>query len=93
VYDSNIRMGRGKGASQRDQARRLVRDGTDAFLDPKRVIVPDLGHSGQEPRYSCFGWVDGGVMTVRFTWRGGRMRIIGAGYWRKGRQVYEDENG
>jgi hypothetical protein len=27
--------------------------------------------------------------TVRFTWRGDRIRIIGAGYWRKGRQAYE----
>ena len=63
-----------------------------AFLDPKRVIVPDLDHSGDEQRYFCFGWVDGGVMTVRFTWRGGRIRIIGAGYWRKGKRVYEEEN-
>jgi hypothetical protein len=63
------------------------------FLDPKRVVVPDLGHSGEEKRYFCFGWVDGGVMTVRFTWRAGRIRIIGAGYWRKGKQVYEEENG
>lgn len=63
-----------------------------AFLDPRRVIVPDLDHSGEEQRFFCFGWVDGGVMTVRFTWRGDRIRIIGAGYWRKGRQVYEEEN-
>ena len=64
-----------------------------AFLDPKRVIVQDLDHSGSEQRYFCFGWVDGGVMTVRFTWRGGRIRIIGAGYWRRGKRVYEETNG
>jgi uncharacterized DUF497 family protein len=63
-----------------------------AFLDPERVVVPDLGHSSREKRYFCFGWVEGGVMTVRFTWRGNRIRIIGAGYWRKGKQVYEEEN-
>jgi uncharacterized DUF497 family protein len=63
-----------------------------AFLDPRRMIVPDLSHSGQEPRYFCFGWVDDGVMTVRFTYRQARIRIIGAGYWRKGRSIYEEEN-
>jgi len=31
-------------------------------------------------------------MTVRFTWRDGRIRIIGAGYWRKGRKVYDETN-
>lgn len=30
-------------------------------------------------------------MTVRFTYRQNRIRIIGAGYWRKGRDVYEKE--
>jgi uncharacterized DUF497 family protein len=63
-----------------------------AFLDSKRVIVADLSHSGQERRYFCFGCVDGGVMTVRFTWPANRIRIIGAGYWRKGRKIYEEEN-
>ena len=63
-----------------------------AFLDPQRVIVPDLGHGGAEKRYFCFGWAEGGVMTVRFTWRGGRIRIFGAGYWRKGKRVYEETN-
>jgi len=61
------------------------------FLDPRRVIVPDLSHSGQEPRYFCFGRVEGGVMTVRFTYREARIRI-GAGYWRKGRSICEEEN-
>ena len=63
-----------------------------AFLDENRVIAEDLGHSSYEQRYFCFGFVDGGVMTVRFTYRGGRIRIIGAGYWRKGRTIYEQEN-
>jgi len=63
-----------------------------AFLDPHRVIVPDLGHSHREVRHFCFGFVEGGVMTVRFTWREGHIRIIGAGYWRMGKDVYEHEN-
>ena len=63
-----------------------------AFLDSSRVIAVDLSHSGKEQRYYCFGWVDGGVITVRFTWRGGRVRIFGAGYWRKGKRIYDREN-
>lgn len=63
-----------------------------AFLDPKLVLAEDLDHSGQERRYFCFGLVEGNVMTVRFTWRAGRIRIIGAGYWRKGRKAYEEAN-
>ena len=38
-----------------------------AFLDERRVIAEDLSHSGGEQRYCCFGWVEDGVMTVRFT--------------------------
>jgi uncharacterized DUF497 family protein len=63
-----------------------------AFFDPRRVIAADLAHSGSEPRYFCFGKVAAGIMTVRFTYRDGRIRIFGAGYWRKGRQIYEQQN-
>ncbi|MGD0335090.1 MAG: BrnT family toxin [Xanthobacteraceae bacterium] len=63
-----------------------------AFFDPRRVIAEDLEHSGAEPRYFCFGVVAGGVMTVRFTYRAGRIRIFGAGYWRKGKRIYEQQN-
>lgn len=45
----------------------------------------------QERRYFCFGRVGDGVLTVRFTLRKGRMRIFGAGYWRKGKELYEKE--
>jgi hypothetical protein len=31
-------------------------------------------------------------MTVRFTYRNGNIRIIGAGYWRKGKEIYEREH-
>ena len=63
-----------------------------AFFDPRRVIAEDLSHGVAEQRYFCFGWVDGGVMTVRFTWRNGRIRIFGAGYWRKGKKIYDRQN-
>jgi uncharacterized DUF497 family protein len=66
-------------------------DAQRAFFDPCRVIAEDLRHSSREQRYFCFGEVDGGVMTVRFTWRAGRIRIFGAGYWRKGKKIYEQE--
>lgn len=55
-----------------------------AFADPRRVIAEDLTHSETEKRYYCFGKVQGGILTVRFTYREGVIRIFGAGYWRKG---------
>lgn len=63
-----------------------------AFADPRRVIAEDLSHSLREKRYYCFGLVETGVMTVRFTYRNRVIRIIGAGYWRKGKKLYEREN-
>ncbi|WP_423064315.1 BrnT family toxin [Candidiatus Paracoxiella cheracis] len=62
-----------------------------AFLDVHRVIAEDTEHSLSEKRYYCFGKVDGEVMTVRFTYRDNKVRIIGAGYWRKGKKIYEKE--
>lgn len=63
-----------------------------AFLDPRRVVVEDLKHRSQEDRYFCIGEVGSGIVTVRFTYRNGVIRIFGAGYWRKGKQVYEAKN-
>ncbi len=65
-----------------------------AFLDNNRVIAEDLSHSEQEARYYCFGLnrEANGILTVRFTYRGNRIRIIGAGYWRKGKKIYEQAN-
>lgn len=63
-----------------------------AFADPCRVVAEDLTHSETEKRYFCFGEVGGGILTVRFTYRGGVIRIFGAGYWRKGKSIYEREN-
>ena len=63
-----------------------------AFADPQRVIVVDRSHSDNEARFFCIGKVGGGVLTVRFTHRTGVIRILGAGYWRKGKTIYEREN-
>ena len=53
-----------------------------------------LGHSQHEKRYYCFGLNEkgNGILTVRFTYRSGCIRIIGAGYWRKGKKSYEQSN-
>jgi uncharacterized DUF497 family protein len=63
-----------------------------AFFDPRRVIAEDLSHSGTEQRYFCFGRVGDGVLTVRVTWRERRIRVIGAGYWPKGKTIYEQQS-
>ena len=63
-----------------------------AFLDPQRVIVEDISHSTREDRFYCIGRVNGGILTVRFTYRENIIRIHGAGYWRKGRKIYEEQN-
>lgn len=65
---------------------------TRAFEDPKLVLAEDLLHSRTEPRYFAFGRVRGGVLTVRFTVRVERVRIIGAGLRRKGKVFYEQAN-
>ena len=59
----------------------------EAFFDPRRLIFADSAHGGSERHYFCLGLVDGRVLTVRFTWRDGRMRLFGAGYWRNGRSM------
>ncbi len=63
-----------------------------AFADPKRLIFEDLAHSIDEKRYFCIGKTTYGIITVRFVWRGNKIRIFGAGYWRKGKRKYEKTN-
>ena len=50
------------------------------------MIAEDLSHSSGEKRYYCFGRIEGGVLTVRFTYRDDVIRIFGAG------AIYEREN-
>jgi len=63
-----------------------------AFSDSNRIIAKDAEHSEIEERFYCFGKIVENIVTVRFTYRNNRIRIIGAGYWRKGKQIYEKEN-
>jgi uncharacterized DUF497 family protein len=65
----------------------------DAFFDKHRVILHDNQHSSAETRYFCIGkTINGGIATVRFTIRNGHIRIFGAGYWRKGKKIYDQTN-
>lgn len=64
----------------------------EAFFDPYRVIATDESHSHSEHRHFCIGLTDRGVLTVRFVYRNSKIRIFGAGYWRKGKKLYEKEN-
>lgn len=57
-----------------------------AFFDPHRVIAENLDHSGAEAQCFCLGKIADAVVTVRF------IRIFGAGYWRKGKKIYEQQN-
>jgi hypothetical protein len=82
----------GKDLENQQKHRVSFAEAQYAFADSDRVIAEDLEHSTKENRYYCFGRVDRGVLTVRFTYRGGVIRIFGAGFWRKGKAIYEREN-
>ncbi|MDR2759739.1 MAG: BrnT family toxin [Spirochaetaceae bacterium] len=56
------------------------------------MIIKDKKHSKTEDRYFCIGNNGKGIVTVRFTMRNGNIRIFGAGYWREGREKYEQKN-
>jgi len=76
----------------------IARHGVDfsiaarVFKDPQRKIYVDSKHSGKEERYFCIGKVEGKILTVRFTYRSTKIRIFGAGYWRKGKEYYEKKD-
>ena len=64
-----------------------------AFLDSKRIVAEDESHSTEkEKRFYCIGKIGNGILMVRFTYRAEKIRIIGAGYWRKGKKIYEEKN-
>jgi uncharacterized DUF497 family protein len=65
-------------------------DAQYAFFDSRRIIVEDRAHSHQENRFYCMGKIGNDIVTVRFTYRNSKIRIFGAGLWRKGRALYEN---
>ncbi len=80
------------------EADNLAKHGVDfktaqyAFFDKHRLIVHDAKHSDLEERWFCIGKVQDCVLTVRFTYRDGIIRIFGAAEWRKWRKFYEEHN-
>ena len=62
------------------------------LLIPSALFLKMLNIATMKKRYFCIGFVNGGVATVRFTIRGDSIRIFGAGYWRKGKKLYEKNN-
>lgn len=61
-------------------------------MDPHRKIFIDEKQTQNEERYFCLGKIKGRVLTVRFLYRDDRIRIIGAGFWRKGKKFYDQES-
>ena len=62
-----------------------------AFKDTDRKIFKDERHSQSEVRLFCIGRVDNKIVTVRFVYSEGKIRIFGAGYWRKGARYYYEK--
>lgn len=62
------------------------------FKDPNRIFIFDELHSQFESRYFCIGKVEEDILTVRFRVHHQRIRIYGAGRWRKWKKYYEKAN-
>ena len=83
---------------ERKNANNLIKHGVSfylaqyAFANSQRIILEDLEHSGEEKRFYCLGKTGDGILTVRFIYRKNKIRIFGAGYWRKGKKIYEEKN-
>jgi len=85
-------MGPEKGNFQSGQAWSQLRGSTECLSRPAqshrcRRRAQQKGTAAILRRRS-----ERGIVTVRFTRRGDRLRIIGAGYWRKGKELYEKTN-
>lgn len=64
-------------------------EGVEAFQDPMGVQLIDPEHSTQEDRFYWIGKTSSGkILTVWFTRRAKKIRIIGCAEWRKMRSLY-----
>lgn len=62
----------------------------EVFADPAVIHLEDPKHSSEEDRFYAVGKTQKGVvLTVRYTYRQGTIRIFGAAEWRKWRKFYE----
>jgi uncharacterized DUF497 family protein len=68
-------------------------EASQAFEDPHRIFTKDITHSIDEERLYCIGKIARGIVMVRFTYRGNSIRIFGAGFWRRGKELYEQTHG
>lgn len=80
------------------EASNIAKHGVDfatarlAFSDPKALVLLDEDHSNHvELRWWLLGKVGERILLVRYTHRAnGAVRVIGAGYWKEGRDYYEN---
>lgn len=67
----------------------LFSEAMSSFQDENGLISKDFKHSIYESRYYFIGLSKSNrVLTVYYTYREGKIRIIGAAEWRKHRKVY-----
>jgi uncharacterized DUF497 family protein len=82
---------------QEKEKRNIIKHGVDfstaaaAFFDDSRMVFIDAKNSSSEQRFFCVAEIESKIITVRFTYRSDKIRIIGAGFWRKGAKYYEKE--
>jgi hypothetical protein len=89
--ESNFIWDLGKEAANVQKHKVDFKTAMRAFSDPHRKIFFDEKHSCHEDRFFCVGKIMGRTLTVRFVYRDNKIRIIGAGFWRKGARYYEKE--
>lgn len=88
-YINAFRVGHIEGGGESGQAWRRFLDVRNRM---KRALSNHLSLSWDgrdELRWQFTGFDGRGILTVRFTIRSGIIRVIGAGYWRKQRKIYE----
>lgn len=99
VYMSDFEWDEDKNKENQIKHGVSFEEAQQAFFDPHLRLVRDADHSQIEERWYCLGKVTVyrdnkplvGVLTVRFTYRDNKIRIIGAGFWRKGKARYAEK--
>jgi hypothetical protein len=63
--------------------------GSGKILIEENIIKEYLGLVGEDKLDKSK--LGNRIITVRFTYRNGKIRLFGAGYWRKGKKAYEEK--
>ncbi|MCB0351716.1 MAG: BrnT family toxin [Bdellovibrionales bacterium] len=67
-------------------------EAAECFRDPQGIQLTDKEHSKTEERFYWIGQtLAGRVLTVRFTIRGSKIRIIGCAEWRQMKRIYYEK--